>query len=417
MTDERTPRGAGPHLRNLGHGRLARASWASRAGLEPACLLSFCLAALISCGDPLVEGDYRGQPLISLSGTIRVNDSLSAEEAATVRVALLWIGAGQQEDLTQARSESAFPARYTLDVFTPPPARAMRELTDRDGLYALARIVLYLDADGDERLGARESMVGASPDQVLTYFTSSETTSLVSGSLRTGYQVMALRSCDDRLTDKAMLANVPTVDAVDLVLEAGVIQGLSDLDCDSIGDDFCYDLRLRVQEEPGNEELVQLYEDRCEVANEPAFNNESTTTEDPAMTEPDGTEPDLPLCERDPDHPDCKPDATEPTGDEVLAECKPLLTGAVGEGYDGQRSVYWQFAQCAESFDPCRELEWLGGEERFLEYRQCIFTKFPAHHEAFCHDLAERLQGEQLSTEDRAWLEEEQARAQCGDNV
>src|SRR5690606_5167226 len=114
-------------------------------------------------------------------------------ESEAIRVALLWAGAGQQSQLAQGRSASAFPARYTLEVYTLPPARAMTEFDDRQGLWALARIVLYVDRDANERLDPGEPIVGAAPDQVLAYFTSSERTSLARGTLTSGYQVMRLR--------------------------------------------------------------------------------------------------------------------------------------------------------------------------------------------------------------------------------
>lgn len=367
-----------------------------------------------SCGDPLVEGDYRGQPLIEVSGTIRVTDPVAASDADRVRVALLWVGADQQSGLSQGRSESAFPARYTLEVFSAPPARAMNEISDRDGLHAIARIVVYVDDDQDERLDIEERIVGASPEQVLTYFTSSEPTSLVRGSLRSGYQVMELLDCSDSLEDKARFGTAATQTAVDLTLENGIAEGLSDLDCDDVSDDYCYDLRLQLQDDPDNDELQQVYRDRCDVDYDPTFNNAADGNTKDATTDPN-TE--VPLCERDPDHPDCAdqnpPDETN--ADDVIRECKPLLAQVTTVDFpsgENLRDVYWQFAQCTAADDPCADKQWEGGLERWRDYQGCIFGEFREHHLAYCEymgQLRENAENGDVS----AQAEEEYAAAEC----
>lgn len=371
--------------------------------------------ALLGCGDPLVEGDYRGQPLIEISGTIRVEDSLTSAQAAAVRVGLLWVGAAQQGDLTQGRSESSFPARYSMKVFARPPTRAMRTLPDRGGLQGTARIVLYIDENGDDQLDSLERIVGAAPNQVLAYFTSSEPTTLVRGSLRTGYQVMELFACDDRLVDKATYEPAGSEQAVDLTLAAGVASGLLDIDCDTVADDLCYDLRLQVQEDPDNTELVALYEQRCDVRFEPEFNNtDATPTEEPKPDEelpPD----DRTFCDENPDKPECRDPDGQPSAATVIAECKPLLSGAIGAPYEAQREAYWRFRQCTEEFDPCHDLGWLGGNEGWMPYQMCTFEALPPHHEQWCRDIAERIDA--TAGDDREFLASEFERAACADAI
>lgn len=377
---------------------------------------------VLGCGDPLVEGDYRGEPLIEIEGTINVaaDSELTSSEQDMVRVGLLWVGAAEQADV-QGSAESSFPARYRMKLFARPPDRAMVQLPDRDGLYGTARIVLYIDADGDEQLDALERVVGASTDKVLTYFTASEPTSLVRGDVLTGYQVMNVFGCDERLTDKATFGDDASATAVDLSLSAGAAESLLDLDCDDVSDDLCYDLRLQVQRDPENTELVALYEDRCDVEFEPEFNNDQSNTGDepdertnnedkPASNEPEQS------CDENPDQPKCEDDPDpDPTPEQVVASCQPLLGGAVGEGFDGQRDAYWRFAQCTEEFDPCGELDWNGTAEGWQQYQGCIFEALPQHHEQWCRDVFDRL--EAAEGDDRTFLEGEVERGGCEEVV
>ncbi len=353
------------------------------------------VCAAVGCGDVLVEGDYRGTPLISISGTIRVDDSVTPSEAEAVRVALLWANAGQQSEVAQVQSASAFPARYNLDVFTLPPVRAMSELSDRNGLWALARIVLYIDSDGDERLDLGEPIVGASPDQVLAYFTSAEPTALVKGGFESGYQVMHLRDCDDRLLDKSMLQKSPRTDTVDVVLQQGVAQGLTDLDCDQLSDEFCFDLQLQLSADPENEQLQELYQARCEVESEPTFNNESRDPgETGGGTDPDPTpepEGDPDPCLESPESADCRDG--EPDGEGGGAGnnevCGVVLDSLRAQDVGGERylNTWWQFSLCLGESDPCAE-NGIGSPAQITpEYRHCSFERYPARHTDFCRDL------------------------------
>lgn len=380
-------------------------------------LLVFCACALATgCGDPLVEGDYRGEPLIELSGTVFVNDevSLMPQEEDRIRVALVWIGADQQGTIAQGLSESAFPARYNLQVYNRPPARAMQTFDDRAGLYAISRIVLYIDTDGDERLNVGERIVGAAPDLLLSYFTSSESTSLVAGPVRSGYQVLQLVTCEDRLMSKSMLAPGIANNEVDLRLESGIAEALTDLDCDQVADDLCYDLLLQVQESPDNQELVSLYESRCDIAFDPEFNNEPAQTE-PLKEGESNVSPDNdgePTCDTDPGLPGCA-EEDDPNGERVVTSCMPLLAGAVEAlGHEGQREAYWRFSQCTLDFDPCRQVAWNGGEERWVEYQYCIFDAYPVHHDAWCQALFERL-GAGGEGGDREFFLQEFERGEC----
>jgi hypothetical protein len=223
---------------------------------------------------------------------------------------------------------------------------------------------------------------------------------------------MELYDCEQRLDDKAMFGTVPSQDAVDLTLENGIAGTLSDLDCDLVSDDLCYDLRLQVQEDPTNSELVQVYRDRCDVDYDPAFNN-STKPDDGANA--DGT--DLPLCEREPDNPECKdPDQNDTTtGDAVVHECKPLLSQvANADSFSLQtvRDTYWQFAQCTGEYDPCARVDWFGGDDRWRAYQTCLFDVFPEHHVGYCELIQQLL--DMTDGDQHRMAEEEFVTAECG---
>ena len=391
-----------------------------------AAIITAAIIGIGGCGDPLVEGDYRGQALFELSGTIRVMDSVAQDRAGDVRVGLLWVGAAEHGDLTQGRSESSFPARYSMQVFTNPPGRAMQKTPDSDGAHGVARIVLYVDEDGDERLDPLEPLVGAAPNDVLAFFTDSQPSSIVRGSILNGYQIMHLVPCENRLVDKAWFEPTASANEVDLTLATTATDSLLDIDCDTVADDLCFDLRLQVQDDPTNDELVALYENRCDVDFDPVFERNNDVQEAPTNNTPDeepknNENPDANAepnstpeqnCDTNPERPECRePDG--PTAEQVILECKPLLGDAIGTSYDDQREAYRRFSQCTEEFDPCKALGWDGSAEGWQDYQLCTFEMLPPHHQDWCRDLFERL--EITEGEDREFLEAELLRGECQD--
>lgn len=141
---------------------------------------------LLSCGDASVDGTYRGEPLLTLEGSVLVDsgdasDDELATALGTLRVALFWSRhAGQQTDgpavsvvEQQVLTSAAFPAQYALSIFRPPPEPVLVDSPDGRGRYAVALVLAYVDSDDDGRWspgidrlvgGAREAAVLYTPD-------------------------------------------------------------------------------------------------------------------------------------------------------------------------------------------------------------------------------------------------------------
>ena len=120
--------------------------------LSRAVLLPLILAA---CGDPLVDADYRGQPLFAFKGQafsfndVRVTD-------APIRVSLFWSPGGRTDappgglvEQTPASGAVSFPAAFTVRIFQPPAAEL---LVGDPGAYGVAAVLVYQDNDGDGTL-------------------------------------------------------------------------------------------------------------------------------------------------------------------------------------------------------------------------------------------------------------------------
>ncbi len=148
----------------------------------PCSLLSRCLAIFVvlgvaSCGDPLVDGAYRGEVLLEIDGSI-LSDYTPEELGLTsgeLRVTLDW---SNYDESSAPRSHAAdfttttrFPARYALRVYQPPPDDAFFAAPwPEGGRIAVATPLLYLDVDGNERWDPKsERVVGGAHDIVIMY--------------------------------------------------------------------------------------------------------------------------------------------------------------------------------------------------------------------------------------------------------
>src|SRR5688572_20396278 len=96
------------------------------------------IASLIaSCGDPIVDTSYRGEPIWSVEGTINAPEQLDGLELGDeVRASLFWIpNLSQQEqpvmvEQTSLTAEVRFPATFEVRVFEPP---ALNHFVEFDG--------------------------------------------------------------------------------------------------------------------------------------------------------------------------------------------------------------------------------------------------------------------------------------------
>jgi len=95
------------------------------------------VAALACACDPQADGKYLGEPLASFDGYV------SSAGVAPLEAAMLWQrgpppSSNDQELATRAPVQTGFPARFTLNLYQPPPAAARRTLAPGQVPYARA---------------------------------------------------------------------------------------------------------------------------------------------------------------------------------------------------------------------------------------------------------------------------------------
>ncbi len=148
-----------------------------RALLLPAAA-AFAVLGLSACGDPLVDGDYRGEPLYTLSGTVIAD--LAPEDygwpEGELRISIDWAEwEGEEEhgayDVEQLETITSFPAQFDIHIYHPPPEEAFFESPWIPGTQiAIGTPLLYIDefANGSWAF-EDEEVVGGSFDTVLVY--------------------------------------------------------------------------------------------------------------------------------------------------------------------------------------------------------------------------------------------------------
>lgn len=145
-------------------------------------LLAVVVHAVSACGQLAVDGDYLGEPLFEIAGTVTLDaGAMPTGARGELRVALFWArpanasSAGDTLDSVTAVEQdvgaaSSFPARYTLTVHEPPPASLVGTAADVKGAFGLAMLLVYLDVDADGRWDrGSEDLVGAATDTAVLY--------------------------------------------------------------------------------------------------------------------------------------------------------------------------------------------------------------------------------------------------------
>jgi hypothetical protein len=101
-------------------------------------LVWLALPAVLASCDPQAKAGYLGEPLVTLHGQV-----LSSGAQPALDAAMLWQrgpppSTNDQELATRAPVESGFPSTFTLHLYQPPPAAALRALAPGEALYARA---------------------------------------------------------------------------------------------------------------------------------------------------------------------------------------------------------------------------------------------------------------------------------------
>jgi hypothetical protein len=202
---------------------------------------------LVSCGEPLATGDYLGEPLIRVEGTIYLEDG-GQFTPANLSVGLFWTN-----DLTaQWLDDSAanvneqnavvggtFPARYSVTFYEPPGPEVLKDVPDTEGAIATALILVYSDVNGDGRLNLTENepVVGGSLKYVLGYVPAPFSSEHLGGEVSQGYHLLRILPPEQACEDDFDLAALRPADEglnVDLIVGPDVRDQLPDLDCDGI---------------------------------------------------------------------------------------------------------------------------------------------------------------------------------------
>lgn len=104
---------------------------------------------LASCGDPLVEDGYRGEPLFLVRGQVATLQ-VGAGPESLYRGAVFWMtGAPREERLVEQASVATnliLPDMFDVLFFRPPEAR---HFVSADPPYAAGVLVVYRDNDAD----------------------------------------------------------------------------------------------------------------------------------------------------------------------------------------------------------------------------------------------------------------------------
>jgi hypothetical protein len=131
------------------------------------------LVLAASCGDPIVDTSYRGEPIWYVEGTISAPDQLDGLDLGDeVRASLFWIpNLSQQEEpvmieQTSVTAEIRFPATFEVRVFEPP---AFQHFVESDYRYAAALLLIYVDEDRDGFYGGFDYVVGGTFNKVLVF--------------------------------------------------------------------------------------------------------------------------------------------------------------------------------------------------------------------------------------------------------
>lgn len=144
-------------------------------------LLIDCGVASVGVGTPAVEAAESNVTEVSPGGELRLAVFWSRHGLST-GTGLRAVDSVEQ----QAVTTSTFPARYELELFTPPPEDVVFP-ADGSGEYAVGLILVYVDENNDRVWNDDiDRLVGGAPDRALVY-TPEGATSDFFGTLGAGF--------------------------------------------------------------------------------------------------------------------------------------------------------------------------------------------------------------------------------------
>jgi hypothetical protein len=216
------------------------------------------LLALVGCGDPLVTGDYLGEPLMNIEGNLLIRSVARTPE--TLNISLFWMNRAFFSDAGDPWRLSEQPVvsrglaltRYQIQLYQPPPEAALR-LMPNGQRAGMALLMLYNDTDGDGAWDQDdELLVGGASQYILLYAPEGLDAEVLGRAIEPGYQLMRLDDPESRCAPGDSLASMkPATNEpdVNLVVFGELEQLLPDLDCDGYSGDWCEDILERAADE------------------------------------------------------------------------------------------------------------------------------------------------------------------------
>ena len=159
------------------------------------------LLLLTACGGPFVDGDYQGEPLLTVQGSIFLGQGQleAARDIVRVQTALFWVNPADPEledlqvlDQQQVQASADLPTRYRIDVFRVPTGIARTPIGGAGDSYSVAAIVLFDDKDRDGTKDRNEDLIGGSGSHVVLHTTTGVTLGPGLDRLAPGFHLMAI---------------------------------------------------------------------------------------------------------------------------------------------------------------------------------------------------------------------------------
>lgn len=145
-----------------------------KGSIHSAALSCLHLLALSACGDPLVDDQYRGEPIFVVQGRIEsftAPAGIRFEDYQTL-AALFWVtdlnSSGAFVEQSSVSTRVSFPATFELQVFEAPRPEHFLTLADGTRL-AFGALLVYIDVDGNGHYSDGDRLIGGSGRTGLLY--------------------------------------------------------------------------------------------------------------------------------------------------------------------------------------------------------------------------------------------------------
>lgn len=202
------------------------------------------LTVWTGCGDVLVTGDYPGQELIVVRGSVLTDGQGSPNLYERLRIAIHWVGSAEEQIVDRQLLTVGGLGQYTLRLYSPPGEAVMRQLPEGAGKIAMGRIFLYQDLNDDGRWSIKdEPSVGGATQQLLVYAPKEVIHPMLGTLVPSGYSVVYGRVCQEQeLPLEQRPFTVTTPEQLNLTLLNDLSDLNLDINCDGRRDDPCLEL-------------------------------------------------------------------------------------------------------------------------------------------------------------------------------